>query len=120
MVRLLGREQVDDGACLHHGDAMGELPDEIEVVRDEQAGRPGLSLQVYQKPRDGGLHGDIERGSYFVAYHETGLGREGSRNGDPLLFSSGEFVRVPFSKFLGKQHLFQQRTDTARNFGPGG
>ena len=49
LVELLGRRQLGHLAQVHHADAIGEVLDDREVVRDEQIGEAELPLQVLQE-----------------------------------------------------------------------
>ncbi|CAM5221535.1 hypothetical protein BTHI11S_00600 [Bosea thiooxidans] len=46
---------LDDLAEIHHRDAVGDMPHEREIVRDEDIGDPGLLLKVVQQVDDLGL-----------------------------------------------------------------
>ena len=50
LVELLGRRDLDDRAEVHHRDPVGDVPDDREIVRDEQVRQVELLLQ---RPRAG-------------------------------------------------------------------
>ena len=62
----LSRE-LDDAAEIHHGDAVADMLDHGEVVRDEQVGQAELALQVDQQVDDLRLDRDVERRDRLVA-----------------------------------------------------
>jgi hypothetical protein len=85
---------LDDAAAIHHGDPVGDLRDDAEVVRDEDHGRAGLGLAPRQHGEHLGLHGDVERGRGLVRDDELRPARH--RHGDhgALAHAAGELVRV--------------------------
>src|SRR5690606_36957993 len=48
----LARRLLDDAARVQHGDAIGELVDDAEVVGDEQDRRAPLALELAQEAQD--------------------------------------------------------------------
>ena len=58
---------LDDAAEIHHRDAMADMLDHGEIVRDEQIGEAVLALQVDQQVDDLRLDRDVERGDRLVA-----------------------------------------------------
>src|SRR5882672_4745629 len=57
---LLGLAELDDAPDVHDGHAIADVPDNAQVVRDEQIGQPELFLQVEQEVQDLRLHRDIQ------------------------------------------------------------
>ena len=53
-----GRADLDDPPEEHHGDAVGEVAHEREVVRDEEGRERQLRAQVLQEVQDLRAHGD--------------------------------------------------------------
>ena len=72
----------------------GEVPDDREVVRDEQVRQPEVLLQVVQEVEHLRLHGHVERRHGLV--EDEKLRIDGERSGDPdaLALASRELVRV--------------------------
>ena len=65
--------QLDDLAQVHDGNAVAHLPDNGEVVGNEQVGQAEAGLQVGQQRQDLGLDGHVEGGHRLVEHHEAGL-----------------------------------------------
>mgnify|MGYP000902678350 CR=1 FL=1 len=65
--------ELDDPAQVHDRDAVRDLPDDRQVVRDEDVGDPELVLQVLEQVDDLRLNGDVERGDGFVANDEVSV-----------------------------------------------
>ena len=84
----------DDLSVLHHDHIVGDAPDNVEVVGDEQHRHAELGLQVLEQLEDLRLHGDVERGRRLVGDQEVGA--IGERHGDhhPLALAAGELVRI--------------------------
>ncbi len=93
---------LDDAAEIHHADAVGHVPDDGEVVADEEIGEAELVLQVAHQIEDLRLHRDVERRSRLVADDELGLGGERARDRDPLPLAAGKLVRI-FQTVVGVQ-----------------
>ena len=88
------RRQLDEAAGAHHGDAVGDVVDDREVVADEQVGEAELLLQVLEQVEDLRLDRDVERGDRLVADHHVGTQRQRARDADALALAAREGVRV--------------------------
>ena len=67
------RRELDDAAEVHHADAIGDVMDHREVVRDEEVGEAAAALQVAHQVQHLRLHRDVERGGRLVADEEPRL-----------------------------------------------
>ena len=94
----VGVRGLDDGAEIHHRDAVGDVLYDGEIVRDEDVGEPEPVLQVAQQIEDLRADRDVERGDRLVADDQLRLDRERARNGDALALAAGKFVRVAARK----------------------
>ena len=90
----LGRPDLHHPPEIQHDDAVGQVPDQAQVVGDEQVGGLLFVLQVGQQVEDGRLDRDVERRGRFVADHHLGPGSEGARDRDPLLEPARELARA--------------------------
>ena len=52
--------QLDDAPKVHDGDSVGDVPDDAQVVRNEQDCQPEPGLKLEQKVHHLGLHRDVE------------------------------------------------------------
>ena len=93
-VDLLGRTDLDDVAPRHHGDAVGDVADDREVVRDEDVGEAELLLQVLHQVDHLRLDRHVERADRLVGDDDLRVGRERARDADALALAAGELVRV--------------------------
>ena len=107
------RRELDDLAEVHHGDAVGDVLDDREVVRDEQVGEAAIALQVLHQVDDLRLHRDVERRDRLVADDEARLDGERARDADALALAAGEFVRIARHVF-GAQPDFVEQLPHAR------
>ena len=64
------RRQLDDAAEVHHADAVGDVVDDGEVVRDEEVGEAERALQVAHQVQHLRLHRHVERRRRLVADEE--------------------------------------------------
>ena len=89
-----GLPGLDDLSLTHDDHVVGDAPDDIEIVGDEQHRHAEPFLQVLQELEDLRLHGDVERGRRLVG--DQKIGTIGQRHGDhhPLALSAGELVRI--------------------------
>lgn len=55
-----GLGQLDDFPRIHHRDAVADVADDAEIVRDEEIGEAELLLQIGEQIDDLRLHGDVE------------------------------------------------------------
>ncbi len=91
--RALVRD-LDDAPEVHHRDAVRDVLDHREVVRDEDVREAEALLQVLQQVHHLRLHRDVERRHRFVADDELRLDGERARDRDALPLAAGELVRV--------------------------
>ena len=86
--------QLHDVAQVHDRDAMRDLPNDGEIVCDEQVGDPELLLEIAQEVEDLGLDRDVERRHGLVADDELGPQGDGPGDPDALALAAGELVRI--------------------------
>ena len=84
-----------DAAEVHDGDGVADVPDDFEVVGDEQVGQAEVGLEVGEEVEDLGLDGDVEGGDGFVADDELGAQGQGAGDADALALAAGEFGGEP-------------------------
>ncbi|EGJ74926.1 putative peptide ABC transporter ATP-binding protein [Streptomyces sp. Tu6071] len=94
LVDLLVRARLDDAAEVHDGDAVGDVADDREVVRDEDVGEVELLLEPLHEVDDLRLHRDVEGRHGLVGDDDLGAQRETARDADALPLAAGELVRV--------------------------
>ena len=95
LVELVGLPQLDDAAEVHDGDAVGDVADDAEVVRDEEVGQVEVAA--------GGscsrlrICAWIETSSADTGSSQTisfGRQRERARDADALPLAARELVRI--------------------------
>jgi hypothetical protein len=100
---LRDRADLDQHPVLHHGDAVGDLGDDAEVVGDEEhahAAADGLAIgspTALDRPdqrQDLRLGRDVERRRRFVGDQQRRLECQGHRDHHPLPLATGELERV--------------------------
>jgi hypothetical protein len=85
---------LDDPPEVHHGDPVAEVPDDRQVVRDEDVAEAEAVPQRAQQPEHLRLDGHVKRGHRFVADEDFRPDRQRPGQGDALPFTAGELVRV--------------------------
>ena len=102
-----GPEDLRDGRDLdqlpgvHHPDAVADLRDHAQVVRDQHDRRPEPPTQIAEQVEHLRLDGDVQGGRRFVRQHEGRLVRERGRDHDPLPHAAGQPVRRVVVPALG-------------------
>ena len=61
-VELVARRQLHHAAQIHHRDAVGDVFDDVQIVRDEQVRQPHALLQIVQEVNHLRLNRHIQRG----------------------------------------------------------
>jgi hypothetical protein len=110
-VELLGAAELGKVAEIHHRDAVADVLDDREVVRDEQIGEPELLLQIHHQVDDLGLDRHVERRDRLVRDEEPRVGRERARDADALTLTARELVRVAEHLLAGQADLLEQPGD---------
>ena len=85
--------KLDELAQVHHRDAVGDVADDAQVVRDEDVRQPELRLEVLEQVEDLRLHRDVQRGDRLVGDDQLRVERERPRDPDPLPLTARELVR---------------------------
>ncbi len=93
--------QFDDASGIHYGDAVSNLRDHGEIVRDEKHGQAEPGAQVREQIEDLGLDGDIEGGGGFVGDEQLRTVHDGHRDHDTLAHAAGELMRIIAGAALG-------------------
>jgi len=82
--KVARRRELHDLALTQHRNAIGDLRDHAEVMRDEQHARAMLALQLPDQLEDLRLGGHVERRRWLVSDQKPGIENERHRNHDPL------------------------------------
>ena len=83
-VQFVARRQLHHAAQIHHRDAVGDVFDDVQIVRDEQIRQPHPLLQIVQQVDDLCLNRHIQRGNRLVADDELRLDGQRAGNADAL------------------------------------
>jgi hypothetical protein len=75
-------------ASVHDQHPIGRLPDDAEVVRDDDQREPEAEPQVLEQIQDLGTYGDVERADRFVRQQDARVRRQGARYCDPLALAA--------------------------------
>jgi hypothetical protein len=104
-------------ACFHHHpevhdrNDVGDVPDDREVVRDQQHAEREPSREIDEEIRDLRLRGRVERREWLVEDKDGWIGGERPGNCDPLSLSAAELVRVASGSRRGKADQIEQLVD---------
>ena len=95
---LAGRRVLDELAAAHHGDAIPELDRLVDVVRDEEHGRPLVALDAKEFVLKAIADDRVDRAERFIHEHHRRLRGESSRDADALALAAGELRWIPPSE----------------------
>ena len=93
LVQVVRGRDLDDLPEVHHGDPVGDVTHDGEVVRDEEVREAELRLELLEQVHDLRLDRHVERGHRLVAHEERRVERERARKTDPLALTARELVR---------------------------
>ena len=94
LVDALRVAELDHLAEVHDGDAVGDVLDDAQVVRDEDVRQAKLALEPAEEVEHLSLDGHVERGNRLVAYEQLRLKRKRAGNVDALALAARELMRV--------------------------
>jgi len=93
---------LDDLAQVHDRHPVAHLPDDREVVADEQHRQVHLVGEPREEREDAGLDADVERAHRLVGDQQLRLDRQRAGDGDALALAAGELVGVPVEMLLAE------------------
>src|SRR6266545_4649079 len=114
LVQLRSGRDLDDPAEVHDCDPVGDVPDDGEVVCDEEVREAELFLELLEQVDDLRLNRDVESGHRLVRDDEVRVEREGSGKADPLPLSARELVRVAAGGVGGEPDRLEKIADPSR------
>src|SRR5690349_12713990 len=91
---VAGRPLLDDAASVHDDDVAGDVPDDGQVVGDEQHRQSQLGLEIADEVEDGALDGDVQGAGDLVGDDRVRLSGEGTGEGYSLTLATGQLDRV--------------------------
>jgi hypothetical protein len=113
LVVELSRRRPRRCAEVHDQHAVGDVADDVEVVRDEDVGEAEVALEVLEQVQDLRLHGDVERRDRLVADDQLRVDGERARDADALALAAGELVREAVVVLGIEPDDLEQLLDTA-------
>jgi len=112
---VLRRADLGDRAEIHHGDAVAQIRDGADIVRNEQVGELPLRLQIGQQVQHLRPHRHVERRYRLIGDQDLRRDRERASDCDALPLSAREFVRKPAQRGRGKPDLIGEFSDPRRH-----
>ena len=107
------RALLDDAARLHHGDLVGDRPDDVHLVRDDD----DRDAELLVDPRSSASTSRVVSGSSALvassASRMRGRGRERAGDADALLLAAGELLGIGV-RLVGEPDEVQQLGDAGR------
>ena len=105
------------GAGLHHvaqvqhADAVGNILDHAQIVRNKQVRAARFLLDVLHQVDHLCLDGYVQGADGLVGDQQVGMHDDRARDADALLLAAGEFMRVATGMLAGKPHQLQNFID---------
>jgi hypothetical protein len=100
---------LDNASEVHDRDAVADVLDHGEIVRNEQVREVLFLLQIHHEIDDLRLDRDVERGDRFVADDQLRIEREGPRYSDPLPLAPRKLVRQAVHLRRAQAYALEQR-----------
>ena len=100
-----------DPAQVHHGDSVGHVGDDTEIVRDEQRREIEIGLEIEEQVEDLGLDGHVERRDRLVGDEERRLHGERPGNANALALAARELVRESPGVIRAESDALEQGRD---------
>ena len=100
--------QLDQLAQIHNTDAVGDMLDNAQVMRDKEVGQPHLLLQILNHIDDLRLNRDIQRGDRLIADDELRVHSQRTGDADTLTLTARELVRVAVGMLTVQANTLQQ------------
>ena len=110
---------LDDPTEVHHGDPVGEMANDCEVVADEHERDPELGPEPLQELKDLRLDRHVQRRHRLVEDDQLGVEREGPGDADALALAPGEGARTAVGVGGIETDEPEQLVDPRRPLGPG-
>ena len=92
--QLLGRPLLDDAAEVHHRHAVGDVPGEPEVVRDDEDADARLAHQLQHQREDLAANRGVERGHRLVGDEQARVQHHRAGDDHALALAARDLVRV--------------------------
>ena len=108
-VEVVGVANFEDLAQVHDDDLAADVPDDAQVVGDEQHGEVQVLLKLMQQIDDLCLDGNIQRGDRFVGDKEFRVDGEGPGDDRALTLSARKGDRLAFHGIGRKSNTLQKR-----------
>ena len=108
LLALRAKADLDDAAEVHDGDAVAEVFDHSQVVRDEEVGEAEVFLEVVEKIENLRLNGNIQSADWFVAHDKFRGDGQGAGDADTLTLSPGKFMGVTVGEVRGEADTVEQ------------
>ena len=91
---LARRRDLHHVAGIHDADAIGDLRQQPQIMRDVEHRHAVAPPQLRQQRHDLLLRGDVEAGRRLVEHEQVGIAGQGHGDRDALLLAAGELVRI--------------------------
>ncbi len=98
--QLFGGRYLNDPAEVHDRHPVAQVPDDGQVVRDEQQRQAQLGAQVLQQVQDGGLDADVQGRDRLVRDQQFGPQRQRPGDRDELPLAAGELPGIGVHRLL--------------------
>jgi hypothetical protein len=109
-----GRPLLDDTAEIHHENAVRDLPDEREIVSDEQIRDISLLLDTPKELEHLTAYGDVEGRRGLIEKHDSWVDGERTRDAHPLALPPTELSGVAIQQLGAEIDRLEELEQPAR------
>ena len=106
--KILGGALFDDPSSKHHRYIFCHVPDDTQIVADEEVCQLMAFPQIQHQVQHLRLNRNIKSGNRFIRHNHGRTGDQGSRKGNPLTLSPGKFMGVFGGVRSFKANFFQR------------
>src|SRR5215470_8771654 len=85
---------LNDAAEVHHRNMRGYMPDNGQVMADENIRQAKLTPKIEQQVENLRLNRHVERRGRLIEQYNLGLDDQGAGDGNPLALAAAECARV--------------------------
>lgn len=104
---FLGDTFFDDSPQVHHRNAVGEIADGREVMRNVEERTPFLLLDVLKQVQNLGANGKVQSRRGLVANDQGRLEGKRSSDGNTLTLTTGKLMRIAIEEPIVKPNLLE-------------
>ncbi|OLE25267.1 MAG: hypothetical protein AUI36_32690 [Cyanobacteria bacterium 13_1_40CM_2_61_4] len=101
---------------IHYSDAVRNVANRSQVVRDEEVCQILLTLKLFQQIHDLRLNGNVECGDWLISHYKLRIDRQRAGDTNSLALTTRELVRITLDIALAQANGFHKLVHTLFRF----